>query len=425
MKVLHINTKYEGGGAARAMQRLHDQLESKGHASRFVVGRPDQADPPRVEFMGEVVERHGTVWDGLLSRMGNRFEDYWGIHPWARRPTLKFPETEILQWADLIDLRNLFGDYFNLWSLPELSGKKPVVWRLPDMWALTGHCAYPYDCQRWISGCHNCPLLSEQGRKFVEPLPTKLDGTRRVWRAKKRVYQASKLHLIVTTRWMKENLQQGILQDALSIHVISNGVDVGQFRPYPAADARREFDLPQDQPIALFAAASLSNRRKGFNEAARAMRILQDRMSEPPLLITMGNTKGITGGRGGDSVRHFGFVGDPEQQAKLYAAADLFLCTTLADAQPQTALESIACGTPIVAFNVGPMPDIVGGESHGWISPALTPPSLADTIEHALSDPRRLDEVGERCRKKAEQDFSLDVQTDQYIALYESLLSSN
>jgi len=420
MNVLHINTHYIGGGASRAMRRLGNQLEINGHQSRFLIGRPDQKHYPQVNYLGDYILNYATKWDGLLSRIGNQLEGLWGINPWARRPTLRLPETDVYQWADVIDLRNLFGDYFNMWVLPELSAKKPVFWRLPDMWALTGHCAYPYDCQRWVTGCHDCPLLTEEGRRIVEPPPTKWDGTRRVWHAKRDIYLKSKLHIIVTTRWMKKNVERGILGNALSISVISNGVDLQIYKPYVQERVRKDLGLPIDKKIFIFSAARLGSFRKGYSYAVDAVKMMQH-IPDPPLLITMGSSKGVTPEEK-DYVRHIGFVENAEKQAKLFAAADLFLCTTLADAQPQTALESIACGTPVVAFNIGPMPDIVG-KNHGLITEDITPEALRDALEIAFKSPGLILEMGRKCRQTAEREYDIEKQTDQYIKLYEDTIS--
>jgi len=422
MKVLHINTKYRGGGAARAMQRLHDQLLAKGHESKFLIGRPGQANPPLVNFIGDVISEYGTIWESFMSRFGNRFDDLWGIHPWSYHPTLKLPQTEIYKWAQLIDLRNLFGDYLNLWVLPELSRNKPVVWRLPDMWALTGHCAYPYDCQRWITGCYDCPLLTEEGRKIVEPPPTRWDGTERVWRAKKNLYSRSRLHVVVTTSWMKTNVEKSILGNAMSINVISNGVDLEVYQPYEKDEVRRELDLPLDRKILLFAAADLKNLRKGYIYANKAVEKLVHKMQKPPILITMGNAKGIKKESSSTSIRHFGFVRGKERQAKIFAAADLFLCTTLADAQPQTALESMACGTPLVGFDVGPMADLTGYRKRGLLADEITSESLGKVLQEIINQPHVINEMGENCRRKAIRDFDIDAQTNEYIRLYQEIL---
>jgi hypothetical protein len=217
MRVLHINTTSHTGGAALAMLRLQKALEEKGHQSQLLVGRSKFPEDPHVNIIWDQVSGYRTLRGSLVSRIGNLLEKYYGLHPWSNQTTLRLVDTAIFKWADIIDLRNLFGGYFNLWGLPELSLRKPIVWRLPDLWALTGHCAYPYDCRRWITGCYDCPLFSEKGRLIVEPQATIWDGTKRVWREKRRIYQKSQLHIVVTTEWMREQVSQSILSDALSI----------------------------------------------------------------------------------------------------------------------------------------------------------------------------------------------------------------
>jgi glycosyltransferase involved in cell wall biosynthesis len=418
MKVLHINTKDQGGGAARAMQRLHDQLKAQGHESRFLVGRTER-DHPEVDVVADVVSEYRSFGDRFLSILGNRFKDLWGIHPWMYRPTLKLPKTDIFQWADILDLRNLFSGYFNLWVLPELTENKSVVWRLPDMWALTGHCAYPYDCQRWISGCYDCPLLTKEGKKIVNPKPTRWDGTKRVWREKRDIYAKSKLHIVINSQWMKENVERSILRNALSIHVISNGVDLDMYQPYHREKVRRELDLPQDRKILFFSAANIDSHRKGYPYAYEAVSQLRQRMQNPPLLITMGHVKDQETNLW---IRHYGYVKDAALQAKLYAAADLYLCTTLADAQPQTALESIACGTPVIGFDIRPMADIVEHEKRGLIVDDISSTALRRTIESVIDRQDWIAAMGENCRRKAVRDFDIVKQTSQYIDLYEQIL---
>ena len=181
MRVLHINNTSHMGGAARAMQRLHNALIEMGNETQFLVARSKFPDNSDIHIIWDEVEAYKTIPKSIISRFGNHFEKLAGINSCANRTTLHLIDTQLVQWADIIELRNLFGGFFNLWSLPSLSAGKPVVWRLPDMWAMTGHCSYPYDCIRWKSGCNNCPLLTKQGRIKVEPLPTKFDGTKRVW----------------------------------------------------------------------------------------------------------------------------------------------------------------------------------------------------------------------------------------------------
>jgi glycosyltransferase involved in cell wall biosynthesis len=425
MQVLHINVTSHTGGAARAMGRLSQALNEKGHQSKILVGRSVYPEDPDIHLIWDEVKAFRTIQDSLKSRVGNQIEKYVGIHPWANHLNLRVTDTALFKWADIIDLRNLFGGFFNIWSLPTLSAKKPVVWRLPDLWAVTGHCAYPYSCERWKSGCYRCPLLTREGKKRVEPPPTIWDGTRRVWRVKREIYKESLLHIVVTTKWMSEQVSKSILSDALSLNVISNGVNLDIYRPLDKKHARAQLGLPISGKILLWVGHRKGAYRKGFRLANRAMEILQENDPSKAMFITMGGQKRWKEPEKLRNYKHFEFVGDPSKQALIYAAADLFLCTTLADGQPQTALESLACGTPVIAFDVGPMPEEVIDGKTGFIISEQDPEALLKMIEHFLDNHDELLYLEDECRKQALDKYDLNKQTNKYIQLYESILTEH
>ena len=407
------------------MRRLHGSLVEKNHQSQFLVGRSKHSEDPLVHLIWDEVSPYRSLENSLKSRIGNQIEKYLGIHPWSNRTTLRFVDTPLYGWADIIELRNLFGGFFNLWSLPTLTAGKPIVWRLPDLWALTGHCAYPYDCERWKTGCYNCPLLTREGRKIVEPKPTVWDGTRRVWQAKKGLYGKSQLHIVVTTKWMQNNVQQSILGDALSINVISNGVNLKVYQPFSKEETRFKLALPQDETLLLWVAGGKGNFRKGYHLVDKALEELQEKGEFNPMLLTMGGDEGWKSPDSLQKVHHFGYVRDADQQALIYAAADAFVCSTLADGQPQTALESLACGTPIIAFDIGPMPDLAIPGETGFLAPETTAKALRGVIEMFLLKTDRYPAMRENCRKQALEKYDLGKQTEKYVQLYEQVLSEN
>ena len=423
MRVLHINATSHTGGASRAMQRLSAGLVKNNHESKFLVGRTKYRENPAVHLIWDEVSDLRTLSDSLLSRIGNPIEKNVGIHPWANRMNLRITETPLFKWADIIDLRNLFGFYFNPWCLPSLSAQKPVFWRLPDLWAITGHCAYPYDCQRWITGCYDCPLFTPEGRKIVEPVATIRDGTRRSWKAKKELYKKSKLHVVITTDWMLEQVNQSILADSLSISQISNGVNLDLYKPRSRSEARKKLGLPEDETILLWAAGYKGNHRKGYHLVVEALEDIQRQGDYTPMLLTMGGNIGWDKPETLQKERHLGYVRDPEKQAQVYAASDAFLCPTLADAQPQTALESLASGIPIIAFDIGPMPELVIDGKTGFIASETTSKSLREQIVIFMkSEDLRLI-MRENCRNESIEKYDLVKQTGKYIDLYQSALT--
>jgi glycosyltransferase involved in cell wall biosynthesis len=222
---------------------------------------------------------------------------------------------------------------------------------------------------------------------------------------------------------MKENVRQSILGDALSINVISNGVNLNIYKPRPKQEARSKLDLPLNGKYLLWAAGGKGNFRKGYHLVVEAMEEIQARSKSSPTLLTMGGEEGWSKSETLKKVHHFGYVKDPEKQAMIYAAADAFLCSTLADGQPQTALESLACGTPILAFDIGPMPDLAINGKTGLLAPDTTAKDLIYVIDAFLAMEENHPEMSVHCRSQAVEKYDIKKQTEAYIRLYEDILS--
>jgi glycosyltransferase involved in cell wall biosynthesis len=152
------------------------------------------------------------------------------------------------------------------------------------------------------------------------------------------------------------------------------------------------------------------------------MEMIQAKDPKMAMFITMGESRRWKEPERLENFKHFGFIADPGKQALVYAAADAFLCTTLADGQPQTALESMACGTPVIAFDIGPMPEEILDAKTGYIVPDINPSALVSVIETFLENDELVPVLQAYCRKQAQEKYDLDRQTNQYIRLYEGVL---
>src|SRR5919206_362795 len=284
--------------------------------------------------------------------------------------------------------------------------RRPIVWLLQDQWAYTGHVAYSLDCERWRHGCGSCPYLDEYPR-------LRRDTTASLWRLKRAVYRRSRLTIIVPSRWMLELARSSPLLARFPMHRIPHGVDTEVFRPLPKDEARRRLGLPEDRPLVLFSASDLNEPRKGLHLLEEAL----VRMDDPPLLALAG---------AGEIPRRvetawLGSIGDDEVLAQAYSAADVLAVPTVADALTQTAIESIACGTPCVAFDRGGVTDVVAHLDTGYQARFGDVDDLARGLATVLEDAERF---APRCREVAEREFSVDVQVRRYVALYEEVLAA-
>lgn len=396
LNVLHISESDVLGGAARTAYNVHTWLNASGHLSRMLVGRKASNDA------GVRRIKRGNAWRAadrlsgeVLDRLALQYVFYpssfaVALDPWFRE-------------AQVVQLHNLHGSYFGFSALPTLSRRRPTVWLLQDQWSFTGHVAYSLDCERWLEGCGSCPYLSEYPR-------LRRDTTSLLWRLKRRVYDRSRLTLIVPSNWLLELVQASPLLSRFPVHRIPHGVDTEVFRPRAKGEARRRLGLPEDRPVVLFVASDLNEPRKGLHLLEQALRLMED----PPLLLAVGAGKVSSS----DS-RVLGPISDDALLAQAYAAADVLAVPTVADAINQTAIESIACGTPCVSFDQGGITDVVRPGETGYRARFGDITDFARGLRSVLD---ATDSFRERCRHVAEEEYSADLQVRRYVGVYERVL---
>lgn len=416
MNILQINTHDVSGGAARAMYRLHQGLRQQGHNSRILARFCALVDP-NVLSVADVIAGSLSSVVALADQAGRRMETHLGI-PFERYPSTKhILESSLFQQAQILNLHNLHGRYFNHHLLPVLSMRKPTVWTLHDMWALTGHCAYSYDCLRWKTGCFDCPLLKEPGRSLVEPAPTRIDHTRRVWRTKRRLYQKSRLHVVAPSKWLCQFVKESILAEAASIQCIPHGLDLAAFQPRDRAMARRALDIPAEAKTILFVADRIARGRKGFHHLLDALQTIED--AESIVLLTIGSKGTVETELRRFRRRDLGPLSDERLMSLVYSAADVFAFPTLADNQPLVLMEALASGTPIVSYDVGGVPEMVRHLETGYLARYNDVGDLAKGLQLLLDDDGARSRMSRRCRAIAEAEYSLDTQVRRYRELYE------
>ncbi|MBA4319139.1 MAG: hypothetical protein C0412_12130, partial [Flavobacterium sp.] len=268
MKILQVNYYDNLGGAARIAWLLHQGYRRLGYQSWMAAG-VKVSDDPFVKRIPHTLPPH------LLGRPFFHLADFADEHHWKigtknlaglfRRiaePTrylkrnkgfedFNFPGSRLItslpdEPPNLVHLHNLHLNYFDLSYLPELSHCFPTVMTLHDMWPLTGHCAHSMECQRWKTGCGECPHLE------IYPAMSH-DKTAYNWQRKSDIYAKSRLYITGPSKWMIQTACDSILAPAIiKSRVIPNGIDLSVFHPSDKHKARELLGLPKDAFILLF-----------------------------------------------------------------------------------------------------------------------------------------------------------------------------
>ncbi len=407
LSVLHLSASDNFGGSGRSANRVHVGLKRLGVRSRMLVGWKVTKDP-------QVRLIDGRGW--LLNRAIGRTVDRLGLQSLFYPSSMALPLHPWFRQADVVQLYNLHGGFFSPTALPWLSRFRPVVWRLSDMWPLTGHCAYSFACERWKTGCGACPILSD-----YPSLPW--DTTALLWRTKRWVYARSRLTIVSPSRWLASVASASPLLQHYPIHVIPNGLDTTVFRPISRPAAREVLGIDPERQVILFSAKSLADRRKGGTLLREALARLTTHGRANVVLLLVGEEASDWQAPEVFETRRVSHTRSDELLAVIYSAADLFVLPTLADNLPNGVIESMACGTPVVSFNVGGVPDAVRHMDTGYLAVPGDAADLAHGIQVLLEDPQRLRQMQGTCRKVVECEYTLELQAKRFLELYQNLLA--
>lgn len=408
ISVVHISTADREGGSARSAYRIHDGLRRRGHCSRMLVGYKVTDDPDVATVSGgPLLRRLDRIADAATVRLGLQYQWMPSSHRVLRHDWLRAP--------GVIQLYNTHGGYFSHRILPDLARRAPIVWRLSDMWPVTGHCAYAGACERWRTGCGRCPDLGTYPG-------VGLDTTAYLWRQKRRLYREAQLTVVAPSSWIEGIARAAPVFAGAAVHRIPNGLDQGVFRPIDQGAARAVFGIPADRTAILFAAhVATDNPRKGTDMLERALHRLGSRPDALLLVAGVGAEKWV--GRVPQTVVPLGYLRDDRLLAAANAAADFVVVPSAVENLPNSVIEAFACGRPAAAFDTGGIRDAVRDGETGLLVPAGDTAALATAIARLLDDGNLRNTLGARALDMARREFSADVQAARFEELYRSLIA--
>ena len=419
MKCLILGITDKGGGGGRAQYRLFKGLLGINvdanllvkHAtkieSHIYVTKKKLFEYFRERFESVILRYNRTELSNTIFSLGLIGNDI------SNHPLIKDADIINIHWI------NSYLSIDNISNIIETG--KPVVFTLHDMWSFTGGCHYNASCNKYETECSNCPQLKEDKFNLINA----------IFKKKLNAFNNPNVTVITPSNWLSLCSKKSRIFNNIEVKVIPNSLETDIFYPKSKNESKEKIGIDKDKITILFGTSYHNEKRKGFRELLIALEYCKKNDSFNEYLKNKKIVVIIFGNPSRELVeldipiKSFGFIDDDELLATVYSASDFLVLPSLEDNLPNIMIESLACGTPVVAFDIGGIPDVVKNGFNGFLSPVENLDLLGDNIIKLVTDEKTRKELQNNSHKDLDKMFSLKTQATNYRNLFEELIKNN
>lgn len=341
MKVLQINTFYKFGSTGKIVFDIHEELKRTGNESIVCYGRRKKTNEPGVfKVSSEIEGKIGAV----LTRL---FSVNFGYSYFSTAKVIRIIKKEK---PDVVHLHCLNGHFVNVYRLVEYLKKNNIrtVLTLHAEIMHTAGCDHALDCNKWQTECHSCVKVKGKISGLFR------DDAKVCFNKMKKAFAGfENLTVVGVSEWLTKRAKSSPIFDDCKFDTIHNGIMTDVFTRHESYELRQKLGIPDDKKVILHVTPDFKSKIKGGSYVLQ----LAEKLPEYQFIIV-----GYNDTQSDDIPRNIITVSHTQDQielAKYYSMADCFICTSLRESLPTVCLEAISCGTKVVAFNSGGIPETI------------------------------------------------------------------
>jgi glycosyltransferase involved in cell wall biosynthesis len=417
MKILQVSA-YESPGRRFNGLSITPLLKKHGIESQHLVLCKDTENPAVLTLDGKAKNKLCQIFrrkaNYLFNRVINRIEWVISLQAMLYPHAKQIMKMQAFQEADLLHLHIIHSGFFSLRDLPKITALKPTVWTLHDPWAMTGHCIYPFNCNRWQTGCGSCPDLKT-------PIPLLFDTTRFLFNYKHRTYRNAKFDIIVASKWMQNMVKLSPLMENTQVHYVPFGLDLDFWNQNATSNARERFGISANALVICFRA--VDNSFKGLPYIIQTLERIQSK--QPICLLTMEKRGLLQQFAGRFQLVELGWINDEICVRDAFIAADIFLMPSTVEAFGMMAIEAMACSKPVISFEGTSLPEVTFAPEVGVSVPMKDTDALFQALQTMIDNPTDRKERGRKGRVMAEIHYNEKLQAQRLAEIYKMVVEEN
>ena len=407
MKVLIVSSNDISGGAARCAYRLHKGLQNINIDSNMLVQSKMSDDctviGPTTKIKKAIALATPAIDKLEVYKYRNRKKEVMFSVSMLPGDTIK--DIKKIN-PDVVHLHRVTNGFVKIESLKKIN--KPIIWTLHDMWAFTGGCHYDEECGKYKENCGECPILKSNKER---------DLSRKIFNRKHKMYkEINNLTIVTPSNWLADCVKNSTLLNNKRVEVIPNGIDTKIYKPIEKKLAREILNFPIDKKLIMFGALkSTTIKRKGYDYLISALKKIKCKNAE---IVVFGASESAIEIDLKFKMHYFSSLYDDISLSILYSAADVMVVPSIQENLGNTIMESLSCGTPVVAFDIGGNSDMIEHKQNGYLARAFDSTNLAEGIDYVIADENRQKSLSNEARKKIKERFDINIISKRYLKLY-------
>lgn len=405
MKVAMINVLCGSKSTGKNTVTIYNKLKNYGFDVKVFYGvrsEENSNDPEDFVYFGNSflfkVDHAISGITGLAGSLANI------------QTTKLFKELDIFK-PDIIWLYSIHGGYVNEFRLLNYCKEKAkwTFYGMADEYPFLGKCCYAYDCDKYLNkkGCHNCPQKKESPKSLF------FDNSHLFFRLKEKAYSGFDTITFGSAPYVIDRARKSWLLKDKEFYEKDATVDIENvYYPRDTSAIQEELGIEENQRVVILCASygTVYKGAKYFHEAAKKCEDSKD-----IVFIHVGfDAQDI---KTPSNMITIPYVKDQNRLSELLSLADAYVCTSIADAQPNACLNALGCGTPIIGFNISGVPYIATSEFGTYVEPFDTD-QLANAIRNVN---KKTDKSIRACHEYAKERYSLEAGERKYRELFDKL----